>query len=458
MADAEEQWMKLLRELFGDDAEEALDQMRHMGMDPSALAQASGMANAPGMMDHMLSQIRALMSQSQGEDVNWTLAHDVARGVAAQGGDPMISAAQAREYRAAVTEAELWLDAATDFDPARAQPAVWSRAEWVEATLPKWRFLAGPVASSVSLALGGVLSDDSGMLDGPNAQGLIGSVSPTVCGMHMGQAAGAMAREAFGATDLGIPLLDEARVVMVPQQVEEFAEGLDIDMADVRLFLALREAAHVRLFASAPWLPGQLHAAIERYARGVTVDLDALDNAVRDAGMGDPAALQKALTTGIFAPTHTPEQVETLAAIETWLALIEGWVDEVTARAAAPHLSALGPLREMMRRRRAAGGPAEDTFSGLLGLTLRPRRLRDAADMWATLTDRLGTSARDALWRHPDLLPEAENLADWKTWVERATGEKRADDIDREIEALLSGTWEGPDEGPDGESDTTSGA
>lgn len=458
MADADEQWMRLLRELFGDDAEEALEQMRQMGMDPSVLAQASGMANAPGMMDHMLSQIRALMSQSEGEDVNWTLAHDVARGVAAQGGDPMVSAAQAREYRAAISEAELWLDAATDFDPARAQPSVWSRAEWVEATLPTWRYLAGPVATSVSVALGGVLRDDSGMLDGPNAQGLIGSVSPTVCGMHMGQAAGAMAREAFGATDLGIPLLEEARVVMVPRQVEEFAEGLDVDMADVRLFLALREAAHVRLFAAAPWLPGQLHAAIERYARGVTVDMDALDSAVRDAGMGDPAALQQALTTGIFTPTHTPEQTETLQAVETWLALIEGWVDEVTARAAAPHLPALGQLREMMRRRRAAGGPAEDTFSSLLGLTLRPRRLRDAANMWGVLTQRLGNSARDALWRHPDLLPEADALADWRGWVDNETGDKRADDIDREIEALLSGTWEEPEDDDHGNSDTASGS
>lgn len=458
MADADEQWMRLLRELFGDDAEAALDQMRQMGMDPSMLAQASGVSNAPAMMDHMLSQIRALMSQSEGEDVNWTLAHDVARGVAAQGGDPIVSAAQAREYRASVTEAELWLDAATDFDPAHAQPSVWSRAEWVEATLPTWRTLAGPVASSVSLALGGVLRADSGLLDGPDAQGLIGSVSPTVCGMHMGQAAGAMAREAFGATDLGIPLLEEARVVMVPRHVEEFAEGLDIDVADVRLFLALREAAHVRLFASATWLPGQLHAAIARYARGVTVDLDALDSAVREAGMGDPAALQKALTTGIFTPTPTADQAETLESIETWLALIEGWVDEVTARAAAPHLPSLGQLREMMRRRRAAGGPAEDTFAALLGLNLRPRRLRDAADMWAAVTQKLGTSARDALWRHPDLLPEAPALADWKAWVEGAAGDERADDIDREIEALLSGTWEGPDDDDHGNSDTARGA
>ena len=133
-----------------------------------------------------------------------------------------------------------------------------------------------------------------------------------------------------------------ARVVVVPSAIESFADGLDVTLADVRLYLALREAAHVRLFQAATWLPGQLHTAIARYARGVTVDLEALDNAVREAGMGDPAALQSALTTGIFSSAHTEEQKATLESIETWLALIEGWVDEVTARASAPYLQSLG--------------------------------------------------------------------------------------------------------------------
>src|SRR5690606_11093271 len=112
-----------------------------------------------------------------------------------------------------------------------AQPSVWSRAEWVEATLPMWRFLAGPVASAVSQALGGVLRTEAGLGDAEGARGLIDSVSPTVCGMHMGQAAGAMAREAFGATDLGVPLMDELRVVLVPRAVEASAEGLDVHLA-----------------------------------------------------------------------------------------------------------------------------------------------------------------------------------------------------------------------------------
>jgi len=425
--------MRLLRELFGDDAERALEELQHMGLDPQQIAQASGLASSPAMMDHVLGQIRSLMAQGAGEDVNWTLAHDVARGVAAQGGDPTVSAAKASDYRQAVSRAELWLDAATDFDPARLEPHVWSRAEWVEATLPTWRVLAGPVAVSVSNALNSVLSSESEAEMG----GLLGSVAPTVTGMHMGQAAGQAGLEAFGGTDLGIPLLPQPRVALVPSVIEGFAAGLDVPAEEVHTYLALREAAHVRLFTAAPWLPGQLHSAIERYAAGISIDLDALDRAVADAGAGDPAALQQALTRGIFASHHTEEQSATLEQIETWLALIEGWVDAVTTIAAAPHVPSIGSLREMMRRRRAAGGPAEDAFANLLGLDLRPRRLRDASAMWEALTRSAGAAERDAVWSHPDLPPRPDQLADWQQWIESRGHE--GDDIDDELRRLLEG-------------------
>ncbi|SEJ19825.1 zinc-dependent metalloprotease [Demequina mangrovi] len=444
MSDESTPWMRLLRELFGDDAEAALEELTRMGMDPDALAAQAGLSASPAMMEHVLSQIRGLIAQSSGEDVNWGLAHDVARGVASQGGDPSVSAAQASVHRAAISRAELWLDAVTDFDPTRLEPRVWSRAEWVEATLPTWRTLAGPVAVSVSHALGGLLED---AVEGPeigaepgtgvDPGALLRSVSPTVCGMHLGQAAGEMAREAFGATDLGVPLLAEPRVVMVPTAITEFASGLDIEEDAVRVFLALREAAHVRLFAAAPWLPGQLHTLIERYAQGITIDLDALEDAVRDAGMGDPARLQKALNRGIFQSHHSDEQKATLESIESLLALVEGWVDDVTMRAAAPHLPDVGALREMMRRRRAAGGPAEDTFANLLDLELRPRRMRDASAMWAALHARLGSEGRDEVWSHPDLLPTAEDLGAWQTWVEGYVSRGEKDDVDRELERLL---------------------
>lgn len=454
MTDDQTPWMRLLRELFGDDAEAALEELERMGMDPSALAQASGMLANPAMMDHVLSQIRALVEQSAGEDVNWKLAHDVARGVAAHGGDPSVTASAANKLRAAVSSAELWLDAATDFNPSGREPRVLSRAEWVEATMPTWQVLAGPVATSVSQALSAILRSEgpTAALEGDSAA-LVGSVSPTVCGMHVGQAAGEIAREAFGSTDLGFPLLAEPQVVLVPSAVDAFAAGLGVPVDEVRAYIALREAAHVRLFTSVPWLPGHLHNLIKRYAAGISIDVNALDDAVRDVSFDDPSQLQAALTRGIFAPQHSEEQRQTLQSIETLLALIEGWVEEVSLRAAAPHLSNIGALKEMMRRRRASGGPAEDTFATLLGLELRPRRLRDAAVLWGKLTAELGAQGRDQVWAHPDLLPGADALDDPAAWVAHRLEGTEADEVDRALEELLAqaehdGDGDGPH--PDG--------
>ncbi|MDX6298996.1 MAG: hypothetical protein QOF53_210, partial [Nocardioidaceae bacterium] len=48
----------------------------------------------------------------------------------------------------------------------------------------------------------------------------------------------------------------------------------------------------------------------------------------------------------------------------------------------------------------------------LVGLELRPRRLRDASALWGSLRSRKGQAARDAVWSHPDLLPTAADLDD----------------------------------------------
>ena len=72
-----------------------------------------------------------------------------------------------------------------------------------------------------------------------------------------------------------------------------------------------------------------------------------------------------------------------------------------------------------MRRRRATGGPAEQTFATLVGLELRPRRLRDAATVWGAMGQRYGNADRDKLWSHPDLLPTSDDLDEPLDFVAR---------------------------------------
>ena len=158
----------------------------------------------------------------------------------------------------------------------------------------------------------------------------------------------------------------------------------------------------------------------------------------------NPDAIQAAMSSGVFGIPTTDTQKATLARLETALALVEGWVDEVATTAALPHLPHAIALREMLRRRRAAGGPAEQTFASLVGLELRPRRSREAASLWSLIAAKSGISERDAVWAHPDFLPEAIDLDDPSGYTARqAALRNEQTDVDRAIEEMLAGTGTG---------------
>jgi putative hydrolase len=407
----------------------------------------------PADLGAALHRFADLMSW-QGGPVNWDLAKQTAL-AAAGTADPGTTAAEADAIAEAIRLADVWLDAGTALPSGVAGTEAWSRRRWVEATLDVWRELVDPIAGRVVDAMGTALGSSMGtalgalggedlppevagalppglaggqvpdlsQLTGP-LLGILRQMGGAMFGTQVGQALGSLATEVVSATDVGLPLGPPGRAALLPANVAIFGEGLGVPPEEVRIYLALREAAHHRLFGSVGWLRSRLLAAVEEYARGITVDMDALQSAVAELDPTDPAALQQALTGGMFEPQTSPEQQAALARLETLLALVEGWVDEVVAAAAAGHLPAADALRETVRRRRASGGPAEATFATLVGLELRPRRLREAASVWRALGDIRGADARDAVWAHPDLLPTAADLE------EPARYAAGADDLD----------------------------
>jgi len=94
-------------------------------------------------------------------------------------------------------------------------------------------------------------------------------------------------------------------------------------------------------------------------------------------------------------------------------------------------------LAETVRRNRATGGPAEATFATLVGLELRPRRMRDAANLWAALREASDADGRDAVWAHPDLLPTAADLDDPLGFTTDGTETGDDSDFDSALAELL---------------------
>ncbi|TCL81542.1 MULTISPECIES: zinc-dependent metalloprotease [unclassified Rathayibacter] len=431
-------------------------------IDPSQLAGAAGLPNDPVALQNLLSQLQSAMQQSGG-GINWSLALEQAKQLARAESVPVTDAVRA-PLDGAFGVAALWLDEVAYVSELSRPPRTISRLEWITLTMPVWTQLAEPVALSISDALTGVMRDQApeemkAMIAG--AEDMMRGIGGTLFALQLGQVVGQLAAEVVSGGDIGIPLLEENDAAIVPQNVAAFGEGLDIPIDQVQIYLAVRELAHARLFRHGKWVRLALISQITDFARGITIDTTRLEELAENFDPSNPEELRDAMTSGALIPPKTEEQLAAHGRLETMLALIEGWVDVVTA-AATTRLPSAGAIAETVRRRRASGGPAESAFATLVGLELRPRRLREAAAMWQAVTDAVGPEARDALWSHPDVLPGSDDLDDPTALVARLSAEARGetpepDEMDRALEELLNGTTPAAPEGEQPEAGTDGG-
>lgn len=418
---------------------------------PFGFSPEPGDPNNPGGFDMsqlgaMLQQLGAMLQSGQNQvsgPVDWDLAKNLARQTVAQKGDPSVNANDVRRVADAFDLAQLWLDPATTFPAGTGAPATWSRSEWIENTWPAWQQIIEPIADGVQQTLTGM--PDLGQMNlgelgipglpenlpegMPDLNALAAPLmnmakrmGAAMFGAQVGNGLATLADEVLGASDVTIPLTSDGRPALVSENVKAFGADLDVELSDLYLFLALREAAHQRLYAHVPWLRTAVETAVRVYASGISVDTAKIQEAVQGIDPNDPQAMQDVLSSGVFEPAETEEQKQALSRLETLLALIEGWVQDVVTGAIDGRMPAAERLGETMRRRRASGGPAEKTFATLIGLELRPRALREAYALWGQLRAERGIEGRDAVWRHPDLIPTADDLADPTSWFE-ATGE-----------------------------------
>lgn len=429
----EDEFQRLLRELLSGNG----------AVDPSQLAGAAGLPTDPASLAALMAQLQQAMAQST-DGVDWSVATTQGEQRAAQE-ERQVDAREREAFAGAATLAELWLDEATSFATTGSAPKLLTRRQWVTQTMPFWAELAAPVATSVADALTRVMRDESpeemqSMVVG--AGSFLRNIGGTLFAMQLGNVVGQLAAEVVSGGDVGLPLFDEGHSALLPQNIERFGNDLDVPASEIALYLSVRELAHARLFKHARWLRLEFMSSLTEFARGVHIDVQRLHEVAEGFDPANPEQLQQALRDGSLIPPKTEAQLAALARLETTLALIEGWVDAVTEMATR-RLPSAPALAEMIRRRRATGGPAESAFASLVGLELRPRRLREAAAMWTQLAEQVSLEDRDQLWRHPDQMPTAEEIGDPARLVARLNGtlEHSAEDLafDAALEALLRG-------------------
>jgi len=407
--------------------------------------------NPAGFINPLLS------NTAKPEPLPKIVVRDTAKKFTQAHGSQPVGANDVDEVKTALDLAQLWLDDKTDFALQSFESRIaLSRTDWVDTTLAGWQETVEPLAAGLATALSGLLSQasdtasqafnsdgslneeflaeagvDPAMFNGPNGESILGGIGNAQSSIEMiggmlkgfigsliatqlGQAIGQLSASVTGIHDVGLPLISPAHPALIPQNINSWAQDLDVPIAEVRLFHALREAAIARLFDNNPWLVSYLRQAITEYGRGITIDMQAIQDqatsaiSAADIDMNNPESFANAINQGLFAPEESEAQKAALTKLEVALALIDGWVDEVITTAAGERLPNLEKLRETLRRRRATNAPTQQLFSSLLGLEVSPRLAREASVFWRSITELSDISTRDKIWS--GILPTQEEL------------------------------------------------
>ena len=401
------------------------------------LAKSAGIPTNPEQLQQLLNMLSQAMDRSgKPEGVDWDQALAQAK-TTARKENRSVTERQRADLTEAINIANLWLDQATDVSALATEPKFLTRDLWVDDAMPLFKAMSQPVADRMSSALSEHLARSgpeelAGLMK--EAGRLLRSAGGALFAIQLGQAIGRLSERVIAGGDIGLPIFAEQRAAFVPQNLEDYISELGVPVDEARIYLAVRELAHARLFRHSRWLRDAVVNQISGYASQIAIDEDRIMTAAADTDLTNPDAMQGLLESGAMLADRTEEQQRALDAIETLLALIEGWVDAVS-QDATRLLPNATRISEAVRRRRAAGGPAELTFGTLVGLELRPRLLREATAMWHQVGMSVGSAKRDSLWDHPDLLPTATDVADPSSLISRLQG--GGDDFDSELRNLL---------------------
>lgn len=374
----------------------------------------------------------AFTSPNQGSLPKEVIREVAKKFIQAHGSQP-VGANDEAKCQEALSIADTWLDQATTFPAVTTDRPAISPMDWLNITIEGWHSTFEPLAIGLTDAVTKLIEEATSAMQSqeetPPQLGAMAQILRTFIGSmlatQMGQTIGALASASKGIHDAALPISgnasEGAKPSLLPQSLRKFGEELQIPETEIAIFFALREAAMVRLFESNPWLVSYMKAAITEYGRGIHIDLDAIQRQAEETMRGmeesgeqidfqNPESFTIALNNGLFTPEESPQQTDALEKLETALALIDGWVDEVITLAAENRLPSIVALSELLRRERVSNSPIQQLFKALFNLEVSPKRIREAANFWSEIRKSSDVVARDKIWS--GLLPTEKELSD----------------------------------------------
>ena len=354
--------------------------------------------------------------------VNWDVARQTASWLATDGqAEPNVDPLERIRLEELVRVADLQVTSATGLNTSIAGGILSilpvSRSDWALHSLEAYRPFLERLATSLSTA-----GDDDEPAD-PTTQ-LLGDLGkmlgPVLLGMQSGFMLGHLSRRALGQYDLPLPRRPADQLLVVPANLDAFAEQWSLVPDDFRLWVCLQEVTHHAVLGR-PHVRARLEFLINEYVSRFEVDPEALEASLGNLDPTDAAGLQAVLGNPetLLGAMRSPGQQETLTRIETLTAVIEGYVDHVMDTTGRGLIGSYSQLAEALRRRRVEATDGERFAARLLGLELGRGQYEKGAAFVRGVVERAGDEGLSRLWMSERELPTPAELDAPGLWLAR---------------------------------------
>ncbi|HET7722111.1 MAG TPA: zinc-dependent metalloprotease [Acidimicrobiales bacterium] len=365
----------------------------------------------------------ARMFSRQGP-VNWDVARQTASWLATDGQpEPNVDPLERIRLEELVRVADLHVSAATGLSTSIAGGILSilpvSRGDWALHSLEAYRPFLERLATSLSTA-GDDDEDDPADVAAKLMGDLGKMLGPVLLGMQSGFMLGHLSRRALGQYDLPLPRRPADQLLIVPANLDAFAQEWSLAGDDLRLWVCLQEVT-LHAVLGRPHVRARLADLINEYVSRFEVDPEALEMSLGNIDPTDPAGLQKVLGNPetLLGAMRSPGQQETLTRIETLTAVISGYVDHIMDTVGRGLIGSYGQITEALRRRRVEATDGDRFAARLLGLELSRGQYERGANFIRGVVERAGDEGLARLWLTERELPTTAEVDAPGLWLAR---------------------------------------
>lgn len=364
--------------------------------------------------------------------LQWDVARQVAMTTALGGktAEPNVDPADRIVLESLAPIAELHVEAHTGLsttptDHPRTLLVV-NRTTWCHHTLEAYKPLFTTLATSLSGSE--VVSDDSLDLTTDDSMasmmaGLTKMMAPAMMGMSVGSMVGTMSQHAFGQYDIPLPRDPIHQLLLVPSNINSFANDWSLPIDDLRMWVLIQElTAHAVL--GVQHVREIISSTVRQYVAGFRPNPTAMFDrmtGIELTGSDPMAMLQKFLSDPslILGAVRSKEQEVLSPILDAMVAAIIGYVDHSVDEVASHVLGGGSQIAEAVRRRRVESSPNDVFLEQLLGLRLTRQQLELGRNFVDGVVERAGKDGISQLFNAPGNLPTPSELDAPGLWLAR---------------------------------------